>query len=102
MSTLATIRLENPARKRRGKKNVGELLIFGNPKKKGFGNHRAGCSCKFCKRAADLQSGKVKPPKLPNRRKKNSKKLDAQRGARERAERIRAARVNPIAALRHE
>lgn len=34
MSALAQIRMENPARKRRGKKNVGELLIFGNPKKK--------------------------------------------------------------------
>jgi hypothetical protein len=94
VSALAQIRMENPARKRRGRKNVGELLIFGNPKKRGFGNHRAGCPCKFCKRAADLQSGKVKPPKS-HRKKRNSKKTDAQRGARERASRIRAARLNP-------
>lgn len=85
MSALATMRLENPARgkrkaplaRARGKKNVGELLIFGNPKK-GFGNHRRGCACTFCKRAAKLQSGELKPPKLPNR-KRNSKRI---RGAR--------------------
>lgn len=105
MSALAQIRMENPARARRkvatgkksrGKKNAGELLIFGNPKKKGFGNHRAGCGCKFCDRAAKLQSGELKPPKLPNHKKaRNSKKLDAQRGARERSARIRTARLNP-------
>jgi hypothetical protein len=95
VSALAQIRLENPTRRARKKKNVGELLIFGNPKKKGFGNHRVGCPCKFCDRAKKLQSGELKPPKLPNRKKRNSKKLDAQRGARERASRIRAARVNP-------
>jgi|HubBroStandDraft_6_1064221.scaffolds.fasta_scaffold17089_3 hypothetical protein len=91
--------MENPARgkrKARGKKkNVGELLIFGNPKKKGFGNHRAGCPCKFCDRARKLQTGELKPPKLPNRKRRNSKKTEAQRGTRERASRIRAARLNP-------
>jgi len=110
VSALAQIRMENPARKRRGKssrqgthskKNVGELLIFGNPKRgknasgKGFGNHKPGCACKFCDRARKLQNGELKPPPLPYRKKRNSKKLDAQRGARERAARIRAARVNP-------
>jgi hypothetical protein len=95
MSALATIRLENPARKKSRKKNVGELLIFGNPKKKGFGNHKPGCGCTFCDRAAKLQSGELKPPKLPNRKRRNSKKLDAQRGARDRAARIRTARLNP-------
>jgi len=105
------MRLQNPARGKRkapvsgarGKRNVGELLIFGNPrrkgasgnKSKGFGNHKPGCPCKFCDRAAKLQSGELKPPKLPNRKKKNSKKLDAQRGARERSSRIRTARLNP-------
>lgn len=75
--------------------NPGELLIFGNPSGKGFGNHKPGCPCKFCDRAKKLQSGELKPPKLPNRRKKNSKKLDAQRATRDRAERIRTARLNP-------
>jgi hypothetical protein len=97
MSALATMRLENPARKKRRKKNVGELLIFGNPKKKGFGNHKPGCACKFCDRAAKLQSGELKPPKLPNRKRRNSQKFDAQRGARDRAARIRTARLNPKA-----
>ena len=57
------------------KKNPSELLIFGNPKKRkaknaggGFGNHRPGCPCAFCERAAKLQSGELQPPALPGRR----------------------------------
>lgn len=80
---------------KKARTNPGELLIFGNPSGKGFGNHKAGCACKFCDRARKLQSGELKPPPLPHQRKKNSKKLDAQRGARERAARIRTARLNP-------
>lgn len=89
--------------------NPGELLIFGNPAArrgqgnpsgKGFGNHKPGCGCKFCDRARKLQSGELKPPPLPNRRKKNSKKLEAQRAARERAEQIRKARLTRGARFR--
>lgn len=63
-------------------RNPGELLIFGNPKKKhgktktrnagGFGNHKPGCACKFCDRAGKLQRGEIQPPKLPNRSRKNA------------------------------
>jgi hypothetical protein len=96
------------------KKNPTELLIFGNPKNRksrrarakskkqantgGFGNHRAGCPCAFCKRAAKLQSGELKPPPLPHQRrnkKRNSARLDKQKAARDRAAKIRAARGNP-------
>lgn len=70
------------------KKNPAELLIFGNPKKKkkknaggGFGNHKPGCKCAFCKRAAELTGEKKKNP--------------SKRETRERASRIRAARLNP-------
>jgi hypothetical protein len=94
------------------KKNPTELLIFGNPKNRksrrastesknqktkngrGFGNHRAGCPCAFCKRAAKLQSGELKPPPLPHQR-KNSPRLQKQKAARDRAAQIRAARINP-------
>lgn len=70
----------------KAKKNPAELLIFGNPSKRnagGFGNHKPGCKCAFCKRAAKLTS-------------KNSSKLDAQRAARARAGKIREARRHPL------
>jgi len=38
----------------KAKKNPAELLIFGNPG--GIGNHKPGCACAFCKRAAQLQN----------------------------------------------
>jgi hypothetical protein len=78
---------------KKARTNPGELLIFGNPDRKGFGNHKPGCPCKFCDRARRLQSGELKPPPLPNRRKKNSQA--AKRATRERAARIRGARLNP-------
>ena len=37
-------------RRRAKRKNSAELLIFGNPSKKGIGNHKPGCSCFMCKR----------------------------------------------------
>lgn len=57
---------------KKARTNPGELLIFGNPSGKGFGNHRPGCGCKFCDRARKLQSGELKPPKLPNRKRRNA------------------------------
>jgi hypothetical protein len=78
---------------KKARTNPGELLIFGNPSGKGFGNHKPGCACKFCDRARRLQSGELKPPPLPNRKKKNS--LSAKRAARDRAACIRKARLNP-------
>jgi hypothetical protein len=59
----------------------------------GFGNHRAGCPCAFCKRAAKLVSGELKPP-AQQFRKKNSPKLAKQKAARDRAAKIRGARLN--------
>jgi hypothetical protein len=49
--------------RRRPKRNAG-----------GFGNHKPGCPCAFCQRAAKLQSGELKPPKLPNRSKRKNAK----------------------------
>jgi hypothetical protein len=80
---------------RKARTNPGELLIFGNPSGKGFGNHRPGCPCKFCDRARKLQSGELKPPPLPHRKKNARSKRELQAAARQRAERIRAARLNP-------
>jgi hypothetical protein len=98
-------------------RNPGELLIFGNPKKKraktkkknvgGFGNHKPGCKCGFCKRAAQLTRGKKKnsPVATIGQRmvagaarvalgKENSSR-GKERATRERAEKIRSARLNP-------
>jgi hypothetical protein len=80
------------------KTNPGELLIFGNPAEranvsrrgqlgangKGFGNHKPGCGCKFCQRAAKLQSGELKPPPLPNRKKNAAKRSTPRRRRKDR------------------
>lgn len=43
-----------------------------NPSAGGFGNHKPGCPCAFCQRAAKLQSGELQPPALPNRPRTNA------------------------------
>ncbi len=64
------------AKRKKSGANPGELLIFGNPKKKRVPKgHKPGCKCFACK--------------------KNPGALDKKRGARDRAARIRAARLNP-------
>lgn len=40
----------------------------------GFGNHKPGCPCAFCQRAAKLQSGALQPPALPNRKRRNAQR----------------------------
>lgn len=51
------------------KRNPTELLIFGNPRRSrrrknagaSYGNHKPGCKCAFCKRAAALVGAKKNP-----------------------------------------
>jgi hypothetical protein len=86
--------------------NPAELVVFGNPRKSkrkkknaaSFGNHKPGCECAFCVRAAKLQSGELKPPPLPNRGKKKNpkpKNASAVRGRRAGASASRRQRRNP-------
>lgn len=62
----------------KAKKNPAELLIFGNPQH-GTSNHKPDCKCVICKRT----------------RGENSSRQESLRAARERAERIRRARLHP-------
>jgi hypothetical protein len=83
-------------------RNASELLVFGNPPK----GHKRGCKCFACKRARGKNPGELLIFGNPAKRqkKKNASKLERQRAARERAERIRGARANQgrlIDAIRH-
>jgi hypothetical protein len=70
---------------------------------KGIGNHKPGCPCTFCHHARKIKaSDKRMPKQIRDVMTRNGKKLEQQRAARERAERIRGARLNPKAQLTSE